>query len=56
VEAWTKAVVRASEAIADPASPVVGFDANPVLLLPAGEGCVAVDALVLVADHGRPGE
>jgi acyl-CoA synthetase (NDP forming) len=50
VEAWTKAVVRASEAIADPASPIAGFDANPVLLLPAGEGCVAVDALVLACD------
>lgn len=46
VEAWTKVIVRVSEAVADPASPITGFDANPVMLLPAGEGCVAVDALV----------
>lgn len=47
VDAWVKAVVRASEAMADPARSVVGFDANPVMLLPAGEGAVAVDAVVL---------
>lgn len=45
VEAWAKAVVSASEALADAASPVAGFDANPVLLLE--DGIVAVDAVVL---------
>ncbi|MGZ4496771.1 MAG: acetate--CoA ligase family protein [Nocardioides sp.] len=45
VDAWVKAVVRASEALADPASPVAGFDANPVMLLE--DGVVAVDAVVL---------
>jgi acyl-CoA synthetase (NDP forming) len=45
VDAWAKAVVRASEALADPASPVVGFDANPLMLLE--DGVVAVDAVVV---------
>jgi hypothetical protein len=45
VDAWAKAVVQASEALADPSSPVAGFDANPVMLLP--HGVVAVDAVVL---------
>jgi succinyl-CoA synthetase beta subunit len=49
VDAWVKAVVRASESMAAPGA-VVGFDANPVLLLEAGQGVVAVDAVVLVAD------
>ncbi|WP_027860328.1 acetate--CoA ligase family protein [Marmoricola sp. URHB0036] len=46
VDAWVKAVVRASEAMAA-SETVVGFDANPVLLLEAGQGAVAVDAVVL---------
>lgn len=45
VDAWAKAVVRASEALADPTSPVAGFDANPLMLLE--DGVVAVDAVVL---------
>ena len=45
VEAWAKAVVRASEALADPACPIAGFDANPLMLLE--DGVVAVDAVVL---------
>lgn len=45
VDAWAKAVVRASEALADPASPYAGFDANPVML--REDGIVAVDAVVL---------
>ncbi len=45
VDAWAKAVVRASEALADPACPVAGFDANPLMLLE--DGVVAVDAVVL---------
>ncbi|HLM04429.1 MAG TPA: acetate--CoA ligase family protein [Blastococcus sp.] len=45
VDAWAKAVVRASEALADAASPIAGFDANPVMLLP--HGISAVDAVVL---------
>jgi acyl-CoA synthetase (NDP forming) len=47
VDAWVKAVVRASEALAGQGCPVSGFDANPVMLLPAGQGVVAVDAVVL---------
>jgi len=46
VDAWAKAIVRASEALADPASPVVGFDANPLMMLE--DGVLAVDAVVLV--------
>lgn len=46
VEVWVKAAVHASEAIADPAGEVRGFDANPVILLPAGQGALAVDAVV----------
>jgi acyl-CoA synthetase (NDP forming) len=45
VDAWAKAVVRASEVLADPTSPLAGFDANPVMLLPTG--IAAVDAVVL---------
>ena len=45
VDAWAKAVVRASEALADPTSKVAGFDANPLMLLE--DGVVAVDAVVL---------
>ena len=45
VDAWAKAVVRASEALADPGSPYAGFDANPLMLLE--DGVVAVDAVVL---------
>ena len=45
VDAWAKAVVRASEVLADPACQVAGFDANPLMLLE--EGVVAVDAVVL---------
>ena len=45
VDAWAKAVVRASEALADPGSPIAGFDANPLMLLE--DGVVAVDAVVL---------
>lgn len=44
-DAWAKAVVRASEALADPGSPYAGFDANPLMLLE--DGVVAVDAVVL---------
>lgn len=45
VDAWAKAVVRASEALADPRSPYAGFDANPLMLLE--DGVAAVDAVVL---------
>lgn len=45
VDAWAKAVVRASEAMADPSSAIAGFDANPLMLL--DDGVVAVDAVVL---------
>ncbi|UOY02612.1 acetate--CoA ligase family protein [Blastococcus sp. PRF04-17] len=45
VDAWVKAVVRASEVLADAASPIAGFDANPVMLL--RHGAAAVDAVVL---------
>ncbi len=45
VDAWAKAVVRASEVMADPGCPVAGFDANPLMLLE--DGVVAVDAVVL---------
>jgi len=46
VDAWVTAVVRASQALADPDSTIQGFDANPLLLAPDGEGAVAVDAVV----------
>ena len=47
VEAWVKAVVSASEALTAADATVVGFDANPLMLLQDGEGAVAVDAVVL---------
>jgi len=49
VDAWVAAVVAASEALVAGGSSVTGFDANPVMLLPAGHGVVAVDAVVLTA-------
>lgn len=45
VDAWAKAVVRASEYLADPECLVAGFDANPLMLLQ--DGVLAVDAVVL---------
>ncbi len=45
VDAWAKAVVRASEVLADPMCSIAGFDANPLMLLE--DGVVAVDAVVL---------
>jgi acyl-CoA synthetase (NDP forming) len=45
VESWAKAVVSASQVLADPACEVAGFDANPLMLLE--DGVVAVDAVVL---------
>lgn len=45
VDGWAKAVVRASELLADPTCPVAEFDANPLMLLE--DGVVAVDAVVL---------
>lgn len=47
VDAWVTAVVAASTVLADPACPVRGFDVNPLMLMPAGEGAQAVDAVVL---------
>lgn len=47
VEAWVTAVVAASEAMADPGGRFRGFDANPVMLRPVGQGVCAVDAVVL---------
>jgi acyl-CoA synthetase (NDP forming) len=44
VDAWVKAVVSASERLADPDCPISGFDANPLMLLE--DGVVAVDAVV----------
>ncbi|HET9422929.1 MAG TPA: acetate--CoA ligase family protein [Nocardioides sp.] len=44
VDAWAKAVVSASERLADPDCPIAGFDANPLMLLE--DGVLAVDAVV----------
>ena len=52
VDAWAKAVVRASEVLADPACRVAGFDANPLMLLE--DGVVAVDAVVLRRQVAAP--
>ncbi|MDK3257774.1 acetate--CoA ligase family protein [Blastococcus capsensis] len=48
VDAWVTAVVAASETMADADRRIRGFDANPVMLLPAGRGARAVDAVVLL--------
>jgi acyl-CoA synthetase (NDP forming) len=48
VDAWVTAVVTASQRLLAAAT-VTGFDANPVMLLPAGHGVLAVDAVVLTA-------
>jgi len=49
VDAWVTAVVAASNFLADPACSVRGFDVNPLMLMSAGEGARAVDAVVLSA-------
>lgn len=47
LDAWADAVVRVSEALADPASPIAELDVNPVMLLP--DGVLAVDAVVVTS-------
>jgi hypothetical protein len=44
-DAGARAIVRASEALADLTSPYAGLDANPVML--QEDGAVAADAVVL---------
>jgi acyl-CoA synthetase (NDP forming) len=49
IDAWIQAVVRSSEALTAPGCPVRGFDANPLMLFPSGDGALAVDAVVMTA-------
>lgn len=46
VEAFCRAAAAVGELVADPSSGVTAVDANPVIVGPRGEGCVAVDAVV----------
>lgn len=46
VAALADVIARVSTAVTDPGSTTSGFDLNPVLVMPAGHGVVAVDAYV----------
>lgn len=46
VAALAETIASISTAAAEPDSAVAGFDLNPVLVMPAGSGVLAVDALV----------
>jgi hypothetical protein len=50
VDAFADLAVRVGDFMIAAAGSVTGVDANPVLLRAAGQGAVAVDALVLTAD------
>jgi acetate---CoA ligase (ADP-forming) len=50
VDAFAEATVAAGRLIGDASSGLVNLDVNPVLVGSEGEGCVAVDAVVFVAD------
>ena len=41
------AILRLSDFAVDHADRIEGIDINPILVLPEGEGCVAVDALIV---------
>lgn len=46
-------IVRLSQFAAAHAEHIEGIDLNPVLVLPKGQGCVAVDALIVKREHTR---
>jgi acyl-CoA synthetase (NDP forming) len=46
VEAFARAVLAVGRLMSDPQSGIVNLDLNPVLVGAAGEGCVALDAVV----------
>jgi hypothetical protein len=46
VEAFTRAVLAVGKLMSDPHAGIVNLDLNPVLVGAAGEGCVALDAVV----------
>jgi hypothetical protein len=47
VDAFCRAAVAVGALVADPASGIASLDVNPVIVGARGEGCTAVDALVL---------
>jgi acyl-CoA synthetase (NDP forming) len=49
VDAFCRAAAAVGALIADPAAGIASLDVNPVIVGARGEGCVAVDALVLRA-------
>jgi acyl-CoA synthetase (NDP forming) len=51
VEALADAICRVSHLAADLRNEIAAVDVNPLMVLPAGEGVVAADALVLTAGH-----
>lgn len=50
VGALAETIAGVSRVVADPRSTVTGFDLNPVLVMSAGSGVVAVDAFVETSD------
>jgi acyl-CoA synthetase (NDP forming) len=49
VEAFTRAVLAVGQLMSGPRAGIVNLDLNPVLVGAAGEGCVALDAVVYEA-------
>jgi hypothetical protein len=56
VEALADIAVRVGGLISGAAGRIAAIDLNPVMLGPAGQGAVVVDALVDLADLGGAGE
>jgi hypothetical protein len=48
------AVLAVGRMMSDPDASVVSLDFNPVIVGAAGQGCAAVDALVVVSDSTKP--
>lgn len=54
VEALAQLLVAVSDLLVAHPGRIAEIDLNPVLLYPAGQGAVAVDALVVLADEAEP--
>jgi hypothetical protein len=53
LDALAHAIVALSELATMPAAHVLEAEVNPLIVRPAGQGVIAVDALVRVAERGR---
>jgi acetyltransferase len=52
VEALADAICRVSHLAVDLRDEIAAVDVNPLMVLPAGQGVIAADALVVTIDHG----